>query len=210
MKKQTNYRPSNTIINNVCASVDSQATASGKLIGQFRTLVDKGANASDTLSRIMRRLHTIYPNDASLGNSTDLGIRWGYAVEAYRQAYAETGQTLQRVSNAKLKGYVADYKAAKVSAKVAPTPVPKNNKGETPQQANKRQAVVLHDVMPFATGLSTGKLKAALSDTDAVSAILLAARIIEAATGQHAAFSAVLNSYTEQKRSGSKRTLKAA
>ena len=212
MTKQANnsYRPSNAVINNVCVSLESQATGAGKLIGQFRTLVDKGANPSEVLSRIMCRLHSLYPSDTSLGNTSNLGVRWGYAVEAYRQAYAETGQTLQRVSNAKLKGYVADYKPVKSQPKASKPAEPKNRQGESPKQSAKRQAEILAEILPYASQLSTGKLKTALAGVDSVSAVLLAARILEATTGQPAVFPAVLNEYTEQKRKGAKRTLKVA
>lgn len=201
-KQAKNVRISNTRLNSIVTTARATATGNEKFINLFRKLVSERADVNDTLKRMLMRIDSVC-SGATLKNDTETGHVWGYVLEAYRTAYAETGFKLERVSNAKLKDYKVDYKVVKhTPAARTATPQPAS------KPAVKQQAATLHDILPFATGLSTGKLKKALADTDAVSAILLAARIVEAATGQRAAFQAVLNEYTTQK--GETRTLKTA
>ena len=219
MTKQSKnqYRPTLSLLKTAIQNgIDSEEHET-KIIVFFRSCVKKGANPTDVLSRYLVALRDYEVNGIKLfkgqkiRNHYQLGRIFEHARDCYKLAYVEQGYTLKPDGNANLEKGLSTWTVEKVKASKTPPPVePPNKKGETPAQANKRQAVVLHDVMPFATGLSTGKLKAALSDTDGVSAIIMAARIIEAATGSHAVFAAVLNQYTEQKKTGGKRTLKVA
>ena len=219
MTKQTKnqYRPPlSSLKTAIQHGIDSEEQET-KIIQIFRHYVKKGANPSDVLSRYLVALRDYEVNGIKLfkgqkiRNHYQLGRIFEHARDCYKLAYVEQGYTLKPDGNANLEKGVSKWTVEKTPARTASTPAaPKNKQGETPQQTAKRQADVLHDVMPFATGLSTGKLKKALSDTDKVSAIVMAARIIEAATGSHAVFSAVLNEYTEQKKTGGKRTLKVA
>ena len=210
-KTSTTYRPTNAHINNQVAAIQSQIKSGDKIVNGFRLYVKKDANPNEVLKRYLMRIDSVCTGE-TLRNDTETGRVWGYALEAYRDALREAGKDLQRVSNTKLKNYQVDYKLivlAPKKSKPAKLEEPKNKKGVSPQAAAKAQQSTLHELMPAATQLSTSKVKQMLKGVDPVSALTLAARIIEAVTGSRASFQATLNQYTEQ-HEGSKRELKKA